>query len=156
MYEEEQAILDHDELLNKHIMYWADKSQETNVSSVTIPIEVKKELTSLSSNATYVKSESSSENYNIVKVLWDKKGNPHTVATLPKTTSRGDITFNKNYVKPKICNIYQEKARTMCVQCQEIFCFPLRTKRKGGVEVDPNDTCFAHHVIQKGNDCIMY
>ena len=87
-----------------------------------------------------------SDDQKIVKVYWDDDHNPHTVATLGRTASKGNATYNKNYIMPKICAICKQIARTMCIQCHEVFCYPLRTKRKGKGEVDCNDSCFAHHV----------
>ena len=140
-----------DELINKNILYWADDSQETNVSSVTCQFAVSSHdgvKGSVDSSTTSQGRSNSnlSDDQKIVKVYWDDNHNPHTVATLGRTTSKGNATYNKNYIMPKACAICKQKARTMCVQCHEVFCYPLRTKRKGKGEVDRNDSCFARHV----------
>ena len=156
----ENANNNRDEHINRNIMYWADESQETNVSSVTCPLTtstqdgVKASGSSESSGAR--NSSNISEDQRVVKVFWDRDRNPHTVVTLGRTTSKGNATYNKNYIMPKLCTICNERARTMCLECHEVFCYPLRTKR-GNREVDRNDCCFAHHVSQCGEDGIkMY
>ena len=156
----ENANNNTDEHINRNIMYWADESQETNISSVTCPLTtstqdgVKASGSSESSGAR--NSSNISEDQRVVKVFWDRDRNPHTVVTLGRTTSKGNATYNKNYIMPKLCTICNERARTMCLECHEVFCYPLRTKR-GNREVDRNDCCFAHHVSQCGEDGIkMY
>ena len=121
-----------DELLNKNIMFWPEESQETNVSSITCPLVTKgrrkKLMTSSASSSNRGSSEfNEAEDQKVVKVYWDKHGNPHSVMTLGTTCSKGAHTFNKSYIKPKMCTLCPKRARTMCAQCHQVYCYPLRS-----------------------------
>ena len=149
--DENEVDVTGDELLNKNIMFWPEESQETNVSSITSPLTPKgrrykiKTSTASSSTSNRPTSENNNdEDQKVVKVYWDKQGNPHTVMTLATTNSKGASTYNKNYIKPKACALCPKRARTMCAQCHQVYCFPLRSNRDGDRN-DPDNSCFAKH-----------
>ena len=150
--DEIEADVTGDELLNKNIMFWPEESQETNVSSITCPLTTKgrrhkiKTSTASSSTSNHPTSESNNdEDQKVVKVYLDKQGNPHTVMTLGTTNLKGASTYNKNYIKPKVCALCPKQARTMCAQCHQGYCYPLRSNQDGE-RTDPSRSCFAKHI----------
>ena len=76
----------------------------------------------------------------ILETFQDFSGNTHTVMKLESTVSGGKKTKGKSYVKPRQCLTCTKRCRTMCYECNEVHCFPI----KKCILVE--DSCFVAHM----------
>ena len=75
-----------------------------------------------------------------IAVLTDASMRKHSVVKLKCTTSNGKSTKGKRYVKPRKCVSCGSLSRVKCLECDEVYCFPVKKQYK------VSNSCFCKHI----------
>ena len=77
---------------------------------------------------------------NAIAVLTDASLRNHSVVKLKCTTSNGKATKGKKYVKPRKCVSCGSLSRVKCLECNEVYCYPVKDQYK------VSNSCFCKHI----------
>ena len=78
----------------------------------------------------------------VLERFQDFNGQIHSVRKLEMTVSEGKSTKGKSYSKSRTCLTCGKRTRTICDECNEVHCYPLRNKDSIKIE----DCCFSKHM----------
>ena len=126
--ESKDVAVKHDKMVDTTVMFWRGEENDNRV-------RMNHSMSSLSCAGIPEEAEN-----RVLETFQDFSGNKHTVMKLETTVSGGKKTKGKSYCKPRQCKTCKKRCRTMCYECNEVHCFPI----KKCILIE--DSCFVAHM----------